>query len=112
MGICKMPRQLEIPIDLQQLLTVLAANFGSLRQAAQASLVKQSTLSRSIRQLERLIGVTIFERWSGGVRPTPAGRSFLRMSRSILEQVDALVATATPMDVAMPAALRSAFAHR
>jgi DNA-binding transcriptional LysR family regulator len=82
-------------IDLQQLRhAVLAADFGSFRQAAQAMLVKQSTLSRSIRQLEHLIGVTIFERWSGGVRPTPAGRSFLRMSRSILEQVDALVATA------------------
>jgi DNA-binding transcriptional LysR family regulator len=87
-------RSRDLRLDLKQLrYAVLAADFGSFRQAAEASLVKQSTLSRSILQLEHLIGVAIFERSSGGIRATPAGRSFLRMSRSILEQVDALVTT-------------------
>lgn len=81
--------------DLQQLrYAVVAADFGSFRQAAEACLIKQSTLSRSVRQLEQLVGVSIFERSSGGIRPTSAGRNFLRMTRSILEQVDALAATA------------------
>ncbi len=83
-----------LKLDLRQLRhAVLAADFGSFRQAAEATLVKQSTISRSIREIEHLVGVRIFERWSGGVRPTSAGHGFLRMSRSILEQVDAVVTT-------------------
>lgn len=83
-----------LKLDLRQLRhAVLAEELGSFRQVAEATLVKQSTISRSIRELEHLVGVRIFERRSGGVRPTSAGRSFLRMSRSILEQVDAVVAT-------------------
>jgi DNA-binding transcriptional LysR family regulator len=54
--------------------------------------MKQSTLSRSIQLLEHSFGVIIFERSSGGVRPTQAGRQFLRMACSMLEQMDALVA--------------------
>jgi DNA-binding transcriptional LysR family regulator len=82
------------PKVVQQLrYAVMAADFGSFRQAAEASLVKQSTLSRSIRQLEHSLGVNIFERSSGGVRPTSVGRNFLRMTRCILEQMEALVAT-------------------
>jgi len=55
--------------------------------------MRHSMLSRSISQLEHLIGAILFERSSGGVVPTPAGRSILRISRMILEQVDMLVAT-------------------
>ena len=82
-------------IDLQQLYyAVAAADHGSFRRAAEALLLRQSTLSRCIRQLEERIGVTVFERSSGGVQATRAGRDFLRMARSILEQMDALVTTA------------------
>ena len=56
--------------------------------------MRQSTLSRCIRQLEESIGVTVFERSSGGVCTTTAGRNFLRTARSILEQMDALVTSA------------------
>src|SRR5260370_8422097 len=35
--------------------------------------------------------MTIFERLSGGVRATTAGRHFLRTARSIVEQMDSLV---------------------
>lgn len=73
---------------------VAAADCGSLRQAAELLRLQQSTLSRSIRQIEHGLGVTIFERSSGGVKPTPAGRSVLRLARTILEEFDALIATA------------------
>jgi DNA-binding transcriptional LysR family regulator len=56
--------------------------------------LKQSTLSRVIRQLEETAGLDLFDRSSGGVQATPAGQDFLRMARSILGQMDALVATA------------------
>src|SRR5690349_9301296 len=82
-------------IDLKQLRSaVVAEDFGSIRQAAELLSVRHSILSRSIRQLEYRIGVSVFERSGGGVRPTPAGRDVLRMARLILEQVDVLVATA------------------
>lgn len=54
-------------------------------------MVRHSVLSRSIGQLEHVVGIRLFERTSGGVRPTPAGLSLLRIARMALEQVDALV---------------------
>ena len=82
-------------IALQHLrYAVAAADHGSFRQAADALSLKQSTLSRAIRQLEETVAVRLFERSSGGVRATTAGHDFLRMARSILSQMDGLVATA------------------
>jgi len=70
---------------------VFAADQGSFRRAAETLLVRQSTLSRCIRQLENSIGMSIFERSSGGVVATPSGSIFLRHVRSILDQIDSLV---------------------
>jgi DNA-binding transcriptional LysR family regulator len=82
-------------IDLQHLqYAVAAADYGSFRRAAEALLLRQSTLSRCIRQLEEAIGVIVFDRSSGGVRATQAGQSFLLSARSILEQMETLVTTA------------------
>ena len=55
---------------------VAAADHGSFRRAADALMVRQSTLSRCIRQLEESIGMIVFERSSGGVRATQAGQKF------------------------------------
>ena len=83
------------PIVLQHLrYAVAAAEHGSFRRAAEALSLRQSTLSRCVRQLEESIGLNVFERFSGGVRATQAGEEFLRNARSILEQVDPLAATA------------------
>jgi DNA-binding transcriptional LysR family regulator len=73
---------------------VAAADSGSFRRAAEALRVQQSTLSRCIRQLEDSVGISLFDRSSGGVRATRAGRAFLHSARNILEQVDALLTTA------------------
>jgi DNA-binding transcriptional LysR family regulator len=84
-----------LAVDLQHLrFAVAAADIGSFRQAADALGLRQSQLSRCIRQLEHSIGVVVFERSSGGVKPTPGGREFLRTARLILEQVDSLIASA------------------
>src|SRR5260370_10989205 len=82
-------------VDLQHLrYAVAAADHGSFRRAAEVLLLQQSTLSRCIRQLEHVVGMTLFERSSGGVRATEAGRRFLRLARSILEGIDSLVSIA------------------
>jgi DNA-binding transcriptional LysR family regulator len=73
---------------------VTAAESGSFRKAAELLRLQQSSLSRSIRQIENSLGVTIFERSSGGISPTVAGQSVLRLARTILEECDALVSTA------------------
>jgi DNA-binding transcriptional LysR family regulator len=89
------PRSLTSAVDLVHLrYAVAAADHGSFRRAAEALLLRQSTLSRCIRQLEERIEMIVFERSSGGVRATQAGRDFLRMARSILEQMETLVASA------------------
>jgi len=81
-------------IDLQHLrFAVAAGDCGSLRRAAELLHVRHSVLSRSISQLEHLIGAALFERSKIGVKATLAGASVLRIARSILEQVDTLVAT-------------------
>lgn len=81
-------------IDLQQLrLAVAACDYGSFRRAAEALSIKHTAFSRAIGQLEYLVGTSLFERSSGGIKPTLAGRSVLRIARLILEQVDMLVDT-------------------
>jgi DNA-binding transcriptional LysR family regulator len=72
---------------------LLAADHGSFRSAADATLTRESTFSRNIRQLEHTIGMNIFERSSRGVRLSANGKSFLRDARSIVEQLDSLTAT-------------------
>ena len=80
-------------LTLQNLRYALAAaEHGSFRRAGEVLLLQQSTLSRCVRQLEEAIGMVVFERSSGGVRATPAGRQFLRRARLILEDVEALAA--------------------
>ena len=81
-------------IDLQQLGFVFAAcDYGSFRRAAEVLSMKHTVLSRSIGQLEYLVGTSLFERSTGGIKPTLAGRAVVRIARLILEQVDMLVDT-------------------
>lgn len=81
-------------IDLQQLrLAVAACDYGSFRRAAEALSIKHTAFSRAIGQLEYLVGTSLFERSSGGIKPTLAGQAVLRIARLILEQVDMLVDT-------------------
>ena len=91
-GLPRGGRPLDFNLDQLQH-AIAAADYGSFRQAAEVLSVKQSTISRSIQLLEYSFGANIFERSSGGVRATPAGRHFLRVARSIVEQLDALATT-------------------
>jgi DNA-binding transcriptional LysR family regulator len=74
-------------------LAVVACDYGSFRRAAEALSIKHNVLSRSIGRLEHLVGASLFERSSGGIKPTLAGRAVLRIARQILEQVDMLIDT-------------------
>lgn len=69
---------------------IVAAQHRSLRQAADALRVKQSTLSRRLRDLEHQLRAPLFERTNGGTRPTIEGQEFLESARRIVEETEAL----------------------
>lgn len=59
------------------------AERGSLRAAARQTGGSQPAMSRSIQELERELGVVLFERTASGVRLTPMGQVFLRRASSV-----------------------------
>jgi DNA-binding transcriptional LysR family regulator len=78
-------------IELKQLkYVVMAAEQGSFRKAALALDIKQSTLSRSIRQLEDATSTEIFIRRSGGVTASEPGRGVIHTAKTVLEQIEFL----------------------
>jgi DNA-binding transcriptional LysR family regulator len=82
-----------VTIELRDLRwAIVAARHRSLRQAAEALDIRQSTLSRSLRDLEFQLGATLFERTNGGSRPTVVGQEFLDAARRIVEETEAITA--------------------
>jgi DNA-binding transcriptional LysR family regulator len=73
---------------------LLVAEHLSFRQAAGALGVRQSAVSRRIRSLEDILGVSLFERHHGGVRLTVAGARFLDLAHFALLQLDQAVQAA------------------
>ncbi|MPT48347.1 MAG: LysR family transcriptional regulator [Sphingobium sp.] len=83
-----------MPFDIRQLrYAIAAADHGSFYRAAQAMGVEQSTLSRSVLKLERMIGDNIFNRSRAGVTLTIAGAQFIRSSRPMVASADRMVET-------------------
>lgn len=67
---------------------VEVAKAGSINKAAEKLLMGQPNLSRAIRELEALLGISLFERSPRGMTLTPEGEEFLRYAKQILRQVD------------------------
>ena len=75
--------------QLRYLVTV--CRTGHFGRAAEACRVTQSTLSAGIAELERLLGVTLFERTGRSVMPTPLAIEMAERARAVLRQVDDIV---------------------
>ncbi len=67
---------------------VEVAKLGSLNKAAESLIVAQPNISRSIKELEGDLGITIFNRSSKGMVLTPEGEQFIAYAQSILKQID------------------------
>lgn len=67
---------------------VEVAKAGSLNKAAQTLLIAQPNLSRSIKELESELGITIFDRSTKGMMLTPEGEEFVGYAQSILKQIE------------------------
>lgn len=67
---------------------VEVAKAGSLNKAAETLLIAAPNVSRSIKELEADIGISIFERTAKGMGLTPEGEEFITYAKGILRQID------------------------
>jgi DNA-binding transcriptional LysR family regulator len=67
---------------------VEVARLGSLNKAAETLIIAQPNISRSIKELEADLGITIFNRSAKGMVLTPEGEEFISYAQSILKQID------------------------
>lgn len=78
-------------MTLQQLkYCVLAAQKGSITEAAKELFISQPSLTGAIKELEREMNITIFERTNKGVEVSKEGEIFLGYARQVLEQASLL----------------------
>lgn len=81
---------MEVPkrIELRHLRYVIAAaDYRSFRRAATALGIRESSVSRRIRDLEEAIGAGLFVRHRSGVNLTYAGEQFVHRARRALNQI-------------------------
>ena len=67
---------------------VEVARLGSLSKAAESLLIAQPNISRSIKELEADLGITVFNRSAKGMVLTPEGEEFIGYAQNILKQID------------------------
>jgi DNA-binding transcriptional LysR family regulator len=78
-------------VNIQQLRYVVeTADRGSMTAAATELYVAQPALSRAVRQLERELDVTVFQRAGRGIVLTTRGEAFVARARRVLRSIDAL----------------------
>ena len=72
----------------QLLLVVALAEEGNIHRAAAALNMTQPAASKTLRELEETLGVTLFDREPRGVRPTLYGDAIIRHARAVLGSLD------------------------
>ena len=78
-------------MTLQQLkYIIMIAETGSITMAAERLFLAQPSLSKSVAELEKEMGITIFNRSNRGVYLSEEGTRFLSYARQIVEQTELL----------------------
>jgi len=78
-------------IELRQLrYLIAAAEAGSFSRAARVLNIKQATLSRQILEVEKRLGMTLFDRKTRGATLTPNGENYLRTAQRIVREFSEL----------------------
>ncbi|OJY63095.1 LysR family transcriptional regulator [Sphingobium wenxiniae] len=78
-------------IELRQLrYLIAAADAGSFSRAARNINIKQATLSRHILEIEKRLGMALFDRKTRGATLTPNGRTYLRTAQRIVKEFEEL----------------------
>ena len=79
-------------MTIQQLNYVITiSEAGSLNKAAEVLYVTQPSLTSAVRELEKEIGITIFNRGGKGVTLTNDGTEFIQYARQVVTQYDRLL---------------------
>jgi DNA-binding transcriptional LysR family regulator len=80
-------------LTIQQLrYAVGIANTGSFNKAAEALFISQPSLTMAVQDLEKQIGITIFNRSNRGVTLTPEGEEFIARANELLNHFKSVVA--------------------
>ena len=80
------------PVTLQQLLYVIRiSETGSFNKAAEQLFVAQPSLTNAVKELEKEIGITVFNRTGRGVTLTADGMNFLPYARQVYSQYQNLL---------------------
>ena len=64
------------------------AKYGSISKASEALYVAQPNLSRAIKELEKDLGIVIFDRSAKGIVLTPDGELLVQQAKSVLRHID------------------------
>ena len=79
-------------MTIQQLNYVITiSEKGSLNKAAEVLFVTQPSLTSAVRELEKELGITLFNRGGKGVTLTNDGTEFLQYARQVVAQYDRLL---------------------
>lgn len=95
-------RVLRSNLKLKHLQLLIALDqFRHLGRAAEFLSVTQPAVSKTLAEIERMVGLPLFERSTRGTEPTPYGDSLVRFARTVLadyartrEEIDAVAAGA------------------
>ena len=79
-------------MTIQQLRYAVAiSEAGSLNKASEILYVAQPSLTSSMQELEKELGITVFSRSGRGVTLTNDGVEFIHYARQVLQQYDGLL---------------------
>ncbi|MDF2844085.1 MAG: transcriptional regulator [Herbinix sp.] len=84
-------KEVKVPMTLQQLkYVVIAAEKGTISEAAKELFISQPSLTNAIKELENEMQITIFNRTNKGIVVSNEGDEFLSYARQVLEQANLL----------------------
>ena len=79
-------------MTIQQLKYIITiSEKGSLNKAAEVLFITQPSLTSAVRELEKELGITLFNRGGKGVTLTNDGAEFLQYARQVVSQYDRLL---------------------
>jgi DNA-binding transcriptional LysR family regulator len=82
-------RVLRSNLKLRHLQLLVALDeFRHIGRAAEFLSVTQPAVSKSLAEIERMYGLSLFERSTRGTEPTPAGAGVVRFARSVLAEYE------------------------
>ena len=79
-------------MTIQQLnYAIIISEMGSLNKASEILYIAQPSLTSAIQELEKELGITIFNRTARGVTLTNDGEEFIQYARQVVQQYDRLL---------------------